>query len=98
MKAKQAQTLEALKKRIMERNACWGSTEVKKLEVSDEGDLVFLVMVVGAPGDEGTFAAIFARDYRHIMIKRGGGCQLLNPKAKGATRNRGIFHCVHNLT
>jgi hypothetical protein len=39
-----------------------------------------------------------ARDSRHIMIGSSGGTELLNPKKKGRTINRGIWHVLHNLT
>lgn len=101
MTPKQAAMIDLLKARILERNAAWGATEMKHFAIEDvreDSDLVFMVIEVGSPNDEGTLASVFCRDRRHIMIGPNGGCTLLNPKVKGKTRNRGVFHCVHNLT
>ena len=42
--------------------------------------LVFLNVIVGHKGDEGTLGEVIGRTHRHILITRGGGCTLLNPK------------------
>ena len=99
MTPKQTKTIEVLKNQIESRNARTGKADLKQFEIveSDTG-LVFVVISFGLPKDEGTLASLLCRDYRHIKIGTQGGCELLNPKRKGHTINRGIFHCVHNLT
>lgn len=72
--------------------------ELKQFEVtpSERTSLVFLRVVVGLVGDEGTMAAVFARDDRLIAIGPRGALHLLNAKYK--TRSRGWFNAVHALT
>jgi len=47
--------------------------EFKKWEVKDYQSFVSLVFETGMKGDEGTMAAIFARDRAHLFIGPRGG-------------------------
>lgn len=51
-------------------------------QVPGRGGLVFLTSEVGNKGDDGTLLSVFGRTYRHIMISKGGGCELLNHNKK----------------
>jgi len=108
MNDKQKDTLDTLIRKIREKHNVRSDLfhdrtvarkDVKQLEIDDkDDDLVFLVIEIGGRDDEGTMAAVFCRDHRHIVIGKRGGCELLNPVKKGRTINRGIWHCVNNLT
>jgi len=54
---------------------CRDRYEIKRWEIDEIGvnGILSLVVVVGLPGDEGTMAAIFARDHAHIFIGPRGG-------------------------
>lgn len=99
--AKQQEAVDFIRNRILDAKYghTKGSYEIKKFEVRQLDDCrrVFLVVETGLKGDEETFASILGRDYRHIMIGTSGGVELLNPKKKGRTINRGMFHVLHNL-
>lgn len=101
--AKQARVIEQIKARIMD--ASYGHTadsyEIKRFEITlpqEDGGLAFLAVVTGMKNDEGTLASALCRDHRLIMIGQNGGTELLNPKKKGRTINRGLWHVLHNLT
>lgn len=72
--------------------------EVKLREVteSDDGKYAFLLVETGLVGDEGTYASIFARSRRLIMVTPCGGIRLLNARSK--RKSRGFFNAVHALT
>ncbi len=101
--AKQAKVIEHIKARIMDVN--YGHTaasyEIKRFEITlpqEDNGLAFLVVETGMKNDEGTLASCLCRDHRLIMIGQNGGTELLNPKKKGRTINRGLWHVLHNLT
>jgi len=102
MNAKQAARVEAFRDQILK--AKYGHTaasyEIKQFKVTeyDADTPIYLVCETGLIGDEGTAASILCRDYRLISIGVLGGCELMNPKVKGRTINRGMWHCLHNLT
>lgn len=99
---KQAKVIEQIKARILHANyGPSASYEIKRFEITlpKEGDdlaLAFLITETGMKNDEGTLASCFCRDHRVIMIGRNGGTELLNPKKKGRTINRGLWHVLHN--
>lgn len=99
--AKQQARIDAFHERILD--AKYGHTkasyEIKVFEVNqlDDCPLVFLTIETGRIGDEGTMASCLCRDRRLIAIGVNGGCRLLNPKRKGKTINKGMWHCLHNL-
>ena len=101
MTPKQQARIDQIKQILLARR--YGSTaasyEIKRFEIQerDDSDLVFLAVESGLIGDEGTMAALLARDYRLIMVGPAGGVELLNPKKKGRTINRGLFHVLNNL-
>jgi hypothetical protein len=76
------------------------TSEFKKFEVTDGADtpLVFLVTEYGMKGDEGTMAALMCRDYRHFMIGKRGGVELLslvsNLRSSYPKRVRGAWAAV----
>lgn len=86
-----------LAKQILARQNRFGNSEIKKLEIRHfEGcKESFAVIECGLIGDEGTAAAIFCRDYRHIQIKKNGGLVLLNAQRK--RESLGMWHAVHSL-
>lgn len=57
---------------------------------------IYVVVEVGGVGDEGTAAALFCREHRHIAVGRRGGLHLLNAKLK--TRAYGWFNAIHGRT
>lgn len=100
--AKQAKTVADIKAAILSsRYGCAaGSYEIKRFEVTlprEGSDLAFLIVETGMRNDEGTLASVLCRDRRHIMIGPNGGTELLNPKKKGRTINRGLWHVLQNL-
>jgi hypothetical protein len=99
---KQADVIEWIREHVLDRK--YGHTaasyEIKKFEVTlplSAKGRAFLVVTTGLIGDEDTLAEVLCRDYRHIMIGSSGGTELLNPKKKGRTINRGLFHVLNNL-
>jgi hypothetical protein len=98
--AKHAEMIEEFKIAMLARHArvSPGDVEVKLFSVQHyEGDsATYFVLEVGTVGDEGTLAALFCRDYRHIRIGKAGGLKLLN--AKNKRKNQGWFHALHALT
>lgn len=48
-------------------------TEVKTFEVEENEYFVSVYAVIGLPEDEGTMAAVFARDSIHVFIGKKGG-------------------------
>lgn len=91
-------TVDRFVERVRIQNARIGRTDLKTLQVTHFRDspLTFVVVEFGRPNDEGTLAAIFARDYRHVTIGGRGGLTLNNAKAK--SKSRGWFNAVHGLT
>lgn len=99
--AKQARVIQQIKTAILSVKYGYteSSYEIKRFEITlpKEGeDLAFLVTETGRKNDEGTLASCICRDHRVIMIGRNGGTELLNPKKKGRTVNRGLWHVLHN--
>jgi hypothetical protein len=92
-------TIDRLVSLIADQNSRVGLTEQKRFELTqfEDSPIIFMTIEYGMPNDEGTSAAVFARDFRHIMIGKNGGCELMNPKKKGRTINRGLYHCSNNL-
>lgn len=73
--------------------------EVKRFDITEpenKGGAMFVLVETGMVGDEGTLAAIFARETRHIMVTKGGGTRLLNAADK--RHSRGLWNCCHRLT
>jgi hypothetical protein len=95
---KQKLTAEAFIDGVKRARARTGGTDVKQLEIARYGDdsYVFITITTGLPNDEGTYASVFARDYRHVMVGAKGGITLLN--AKTVVKNRGLFNAIHALT
>lgn len=99
--AKQAKIVAHIKAEILNvKHGCTaGSYEIKRFEVTlprEDSDLAFLFVETGMRNDEGTLASMLCRDRRHIMIGPNGGTELLNPKKKGRTINRGLSHVLWN--
>jgi hypothetical protein len=46
---------------------------VKEFEVEESEHFLIIYSVTGLKNDEGTMAAVFARDRRHIFIGKRGG-------------------------
>ena len=57
---------------------------------------VSYVLEIGLVGDEGTYAALFARDRRHFFIGPRGGVKLVN--AKHTSKANGFWNAIHALT
>ena len=47
--------------------------EIKQWEVEDYEHFISVYVVYGMPNDEGTMAAIFARDHAHLYVGKRGG-------------------------
>lgn len=47
--------------------------EIKQLETEECGRWVSVYIVTGGKGDEGTYAELFCRKYRHFFIGPNGG-------------------------
>lgn len=99
---KQTEVIEWVRGHVLDRK--YGHTaasyEIKKFEVTlplSAKGRAFLVVTTGLKNDEGTLAESLCRDHRHIMIGSSGGTELLNPKKKGRTINRGLFKVLNNL-
>lgn len=60
--------------------------EVKQEETKHLGGRTYYVLEVGMVADDGTYAAIFCRDYRHLVVGPRGGVTLLNAKRRKDTR------------
>ena len=58
--------------------------------------MVYVIAETGRKGDEGTMAAVYARNYRVFAIGRCGGVKLVNAKTKA--RSRGRFNALHART
>lgn len=101
LNSKQQAAADRIRERILD--ARYGHTkdsyEIKRFEIHQRADLqmAFLVVETGLKNDEGTAASILCRDYRHILLGVKGGVELLNPKRKGRTINRGMLNVLHNL-
>lgn len=48
-------------------------TELKRFEVTENEYFVSVFAEIGMPNDEGTMAAVFARDSVHVFIGKRGG-------------------------
>lgn len=88
MTTKQQQAIERIKAKVREHDfKLHNDPEIKTFEVT-EGEtyrgwsLVFVTVEVGNKGDEGTMAALLARERRQIMIGKNGGMTLINGKKK----------------
>jgi hypothetical protein len=91
--------------RVFERNRRCSPRDIesKKFEVKNADGRTFVVLEVGMVGDEGSAASIYCRDYRHVVIGKRGGIELLNPKPTKRTKKvfktaGGWFNAVHALT
>ncbi len=95
MTAKQQETLAWLRHALMYHHG-GGRTgrtheyEYKRWDVSQVGRNVSLVAEIGLVGDEGTAAALLARDYRHIFIGPRGGLHLANARNKARARGHRV--------
>lgn len=98
----QQEMVERLKTAILEKNSGSRGSEIKKLEIREFYNTVSMVIEVGMPGDEGTMASVFARDYRHIFIGPRGGLEICNTKTKTGkyrkSRQRGWINAVYAVT
>lgn len=99
---KQTAAIELIRSRIL--SVRYGHTaakfEIKRFEITmpkSEKGLAFVFVECGMIGDEGTLAERVCRDRRHIMVGRNGGTELLNPRKKGRTINRGLWKVLQNL-
>lgn len=74
--------------------------EVKEASWTPPGfmgmDNVYLFLVVGMVGDEGTMAETLCREVRHICFSKGGGVKLLN--AKNKKESRGYWNALKGET
>ena len=52
--------------------------EYKRFDVYEQNGYVFIISTVGLVNDKGTYASIFCRTHRHIMVGLHGGMKLLN--------------------
>ncbi len=100
--AKQAKAIEYIKAKILDANYGHTATsyEIKKFEITlpqENNDQAYLMVETGMKNDEGTLASMLCRDHRLIAVGQNGGTELLNPKKKGRTINRGLWHVLHNL-
>ncbi len=100
MTDKQRETLGWLRRKLMFHHGGGrlGHTcqyEYKCWELRQVGRKLSLVAEIGRVNDEGTAAALFARDRRHIWIGPRGGLELANAKNKRRARGK---HVVYELT
>lgn len=59
-------------RRMTEKNLA-SFQEIKRFEFEECGYFVSLYVVIGAKGDEGTIAEVFARDKAQLFIGKRGG-------------------------
>lgn len=116
-KPEHAPIIEKFVQQVLDKNTLGGrrQVEIKELEVCHyEGDRVtFVTLEVGFVGDEGTLAQSLTRDYRHVMIRSGGGITLMNgaraprqrkdgswapAKKPGTIIKEGWWNAVHAFT
>ena len=67
--------------------------EYKKWEVKPQDGFVSLLAEVGMKGDEGTMAAVYCRECRHVFIGLKGGLTLAN--AKDPTESKGLHNVLY---
>lgn len=107
MNTTQEKAVEFVKGNILQKlySSTSDAYEIKKFEVTEhnhktfrgkEKTLVFIIVETGLKGDEKTMASIFAREYRHLLIKERGGVELLN--AKKSSQKHGWFNAYYALT
>ncbi len=106
MTTRQVKTIERLRSEI-EAVEVAGPTsrnhphEFKEWTVREEDwGTVFVYSVTGMLKDDGTMAAIYCRTRRHIAVRKGGGCELLNVRKgfKGNGKVRGLRRCIYTPT
>jgi hypothetical protein len=105
MTPKQARLVEFLKGHHLKTKS-YGDVnnyESKKYEVKEEiigtykpTPYVIILSEIGRKNDEHTYAAIFCRDRRHLMIGPNGGIRLLNEK--NYKKVEGLFNAFNCLT
>ena len=96
--AAQSKAIERIKAAVADRNSYGdpANYEFKKVEVKDlDWGAVSMVTEFGRKGDEGTYAALICRDYRHFFIGPKGGITMVS--AKDGKKRTGLWESVHCL-
>lgn len=98
MNAKQANTIEAIKKLMLAKESLGGlaNVEIKKEEVSENEYFVSYSITVGRVDDENTMASVFCRDYRHFSIGKKGGVKLFTASSNGKTKSPSNVRGLNN--
>lgn len=100
--AKQTARIERIKQQLLNteyrKRHGFPAYELKKFETYQYGDdvQVYMIIEVGMVGDEDTLAEAFCRNYRHIVIGKNGGLELLN--GKRPSYRYGFHNAVYELT
>ena len=100
--AKQTARIERIKQQLLNteyrQRHNFKAYELKKFETYQYGDdaPVYMIIEVGMVGDENTLAEAFCRNYRHIVIGKNGGLELLN--GKRPSYRYGFHNAVYELT
>lgn len=100
MTPKQERLIEYIRKNyvaIMHGEAYTATNELKRFEVTElgVGGIVSLVAESGLVGDEGTMAAIFARNRIHIFIGPKGGIKYYNKRQTLKRGNRRLLYSIY---
>lgn len=100
--AKQTARIERIKQKLLNteyrQKHGFPAYELKRFEAYQYGDAapVYMIIEVGMVGDENTLAEAFCRNYRHIVIGKNGGLELLN--GKRPSYRYGFHNAVYELT
>lgn len=85
---------------VMSKNTLGGlqEVEIKDLQIHHYAGekRTYVWLIVGMTGDEGTYASIFARDTRSVIIGKNGGFELLNGKRQSYRYGR--FNAIYEPT
>ncbi|MBQ7372420.1 MAG: hypothetical protein IJW67_11200 [Blautia sp.] len=90
-------TLETIKNYLPRFDRTDDRYEIKEFEVKDTEYGVYVYLVTGYKGDEGTIAEALCRKIRHFVIgKRGGIRSILGGKTKHVSRFELLNRCYEH--
>ena len=97
MTRSQANTLEEIKKYLPRFDLWDDKYEIKQFEAKDSEYGVYVYLVTGMKGDEGTMAEALCRKIRHFVIgKRGGIRSILGGETKHVSRFELLNRCYEH--